>query len=382
VLDAGDRAACAVPGKLACLSCLTQLDSLQIIGVASDSAAGHLTAALAPLTRLARLTLTFDDDYESTEGHDPVFPWQDAVSGLTNLQELCVMSEVDWGCVDMFKGALPAGLSQLTALRRLTVLGMDELDAHDESDQLQLAALPALETVALRLRSVSGIYPGFPDQQQVIMSRLVSLSLALRRNRSCLGFGSEPYEGTYLPTIVAPALTELILDDIMLAPDSEQLSWLPGLPALQRLVLQDLKTGASQLPQGVAACSSLTELVLRRVHVSMQPGVDGLVDVAQCGLRSLPAAGPYVSKLVHLNLANNAFRSVPPCLAAATALETLNLCMQQLQPYHEIRVHVPVLGLHVLDNLARFRWINLEGFKKSAAGIRRLKKTHRNVTVV
>ena len=61
----------------------------------------------------------------------------------------------------------------------------------------------------------------------------------------------EYHEYTHLPTNIAPALTELTLDDIQLAPDSQELSWLPDLPKLRRLLLINVQTDSDQLPQGL-----------------------------------------------------------------------------------------------------------------------------------
>jgi hypothetical protein len=291
------------------------------------------------------------------------------VCGLTGLQQLSVnaVTDVKQSCVTMFKGALPAAMTQLTALRRLEVLGMDDKEARDDDDQLRLADMPALETAALRMRTLIGRFPGLCEQQQVVMSRLVSLSLALRVET----YNDEPYPDTCLPIIIAPAMTELVLDDILLAPCCEQLSWLPGLPQLRRLVLRDIKTAANQLPDGVIQCSRLTELVLRRFQVNY----DGEPDDGyypywpSCKLCSLPGAGPYLSQLVHLSLAMNGFSAVPPSLAAASALEILDLNKQSLRAWSCDQHEPPVQGLHVLDTLPRLRCVNLVGFKKSGAGI-------------
>jgi len=220
VLDLDGRAAAAVPAKFASLGRLTQLDSLRLQDIAIDVKADHLIAALSPLTRLTQLCLRFDCDYWDTiEGH-AAFPWEEAVCVLTGLQELHFSTIIDepHSRVHMFKGALPAAISRLTALRRLVVLGMDEWDARDDSDQLLLPALPALETAALRVHTLCGQVPTLCSQQPVIVSRLVSLSLALRVEVDA----DEPYVDTHIPTIIAPALTELILDDIKLALDSDR----------------------------------------------------------------------------------------------------------------------------------------------------------------
>jgi len=379
VLDLHGRAAYFVPIKFAELGRLTQLDSLQLSGVAIDVKSRHLAAALQPLTRLKQLGLRFDyDHWDRAEGHT-AFPWEEAVCGLTNLQELRICSESadDYCAFTMFKGSLPAAITLLTALRHFEVNGMAEWDARDGSDQLQLAALPALERATLRMYTLCGQYPGLCSQE-VVLSRLVSLSLGLRVNIEM----EESYADTQLPTIVAPALTELVLDDIKLAPDSEQLSWLPRMPSLRRLVLKDVKTASSQLPQGIMACSGLTELVLKRILISFTDEPDRFVHRPDCCLRSLPAAGPYLSRLIRLSLVKNAFDAVPLCLAAATALEQLDLAKQEPWDKYVANHMTPVQGLHVLDNLTRLRQVNLIGFRKGAAGLRRFRAAHPSVAVI
>jgi len=136
--------------------------------------------------------------------------------------------------------------------------------------------------------------------------------------------GGDSYEDTHLPIITAPALTELVLNDIKLAPDSANLSWLSGLPKLRRLVLTDLKTASSEMPCGITACSGLTELVLQRVRVCClpdgrgsaynQPGGHNSLRIRRWPGRPLDELpdGPYVSSLVRLSLACNGFSAVPP----------------------------------------------------------------------
>ena len=75
------------------------------------------------------------------------------------------------------------------------------------------------------------------------------------------------YKDMQLPSIIAPALRELTLSDMWLAPVSGQLSWLAGLPKLRRLVLEGINTTSSQPPHAFTACRSLTELVLEGVGV-------------------------------------------------------------------------------------------------------------------
>ena len=348
-----------------------------------------MVAALSPLTRLTRLVLAFDRDRGDMAEGVTAFPWDAAICGLTNLQELSMDSliERNLSCNDMYAGALPARLRQLTALRCLTVLGMKEHHPRNDSSQLRLAALPALESVALRLSTLSGQIPGLCQQQHVTVSRLVSLNLALRIDF----YNGDFYEDQCLPAMSAPALTELILDDIKLAPDSEQLSWLPDLPKLRRLGLKDVKTASDQLPRGMIACSGLTGLVLKRCLVNFTNTDVPPLDRPECRLCSLPAEGPYLSKLVRLNLSKNAFREVPPTLASATALEVLNMAMQQLWNKYD-DCYIPggklsvrlwhVQGLHVLDNLMRLRCVNLLGFEKSGAGMRLFRKAHPTVSVV
>jgi len=378
VLELTGRATYAALPAVAALSSLTQLDSLQICGIDLKLEDERLGAALRPLTRLTQLALSLNYDRQrmarmydypdETECFDP-FPWEAAICGLTKLQELRVCSETDskYRFSRGFAGALPAALSQLASLRHLEVLGMDEEDERDDDDQLLLAALPALEAAALRLRTVSGEYPGLGRQQQVVLSRVVSLRLALRDGD---GNGQE----TYLPDITAPALTELVLDDIWLAQEIDQLSWLPDLPPLRRLVLKDLKTDSSQLPQGIMACSGLTELVLKRILLKY--------DEDRQRLCSLSAAGPYLSRLVRLNLAGNAFGKVPPCLAAATALQHLKFASQRLVLLPQDHQFPRMKGLDVLVNCTNLRSVNLADFRKGGSGVRRIRAAHPDMRVV
>ena len=385
--------------ELVALSSLTQLDSLQLHGLAiwpcTQAEGEQLRAVLLPLTQLMRLELRFEperdeeedsDDYDylnerdnhwDNMEHSPAFPWQRAVCVLSKLQELHVSLDAEtteWHRA-MFKGDLLPALSQLTALRRLSVLGMELWDLGEESDQLQLTALPALEMVALRLHTFHDSYPGLCHHQPVVLSRLVSLSLAL-----CYEF--EPDNVTHLPALIGPALTEFVLDDMMLAADAEQLSWLPNLPVLRRLVLKDVKTAGSELPRGIVLCSSLTELVLERIKVgdSYDPECDSRS--TGCLLSSLPGVVPYLIKLRRLSVSGNAFTGVPSWLAGATALEQLDLADQQLPAGGDIddkqapRVH----GLHVLGSLPRLLRVDLSGFNKYST--RRFQAAHPSVNVV
>ncbi len=180
-----------MPRAFAALSCLTQLDSLQLHSIANHSVRGkHLTAALSSLTRLTRLSLRFEDqpwspydDPDAVEDDSTriVLPWTHAVCGLTNLQQLCVTAAAadDWYRAAMFRGVLPAALSQLTALRHFTVLGMDA-GPSDLGIPRPLEALPALEVAVLRLKQRSDTDPSLGNQQHIVLSRLVSLSLALQ----------------------------------------------------------------------------------------------------------------------------------------------------------------------------------------------------------
>ena len=284
-----------------------------------------------------------------------MFPWA-AVCRLTYLQQLRITADFDHdlNCGAIVRGTPPAALSRLTALQELTVLGMDTWQMRRDSDEPLLPALPALGVAALQLHTLSDEYPGLGRRHQVVLSRIVSLSLVLRYNAKACGL----YEDTQLPAIFAPALTELTLADMSLAPGNGELSWLSGLPSLRRLVLKDLETPSSEIPQGLVASSGLTALVLE--GVSLPPSNDDDWDDWPCFLRGLPAAGPYLSKLVHLSLRKNGFSTVPPCLAAATALELLDLGKQKSSEYDEDCTE-PMLGLQVLEGLTRLRSVNLEG---------------------
>ena len=215
--------------------------------------------------------------------------------------------------------------------------------------------------------------------QQVILSRVVSLSLALRYDDDVT------YDDTHLPALVAPALTELVLDDIKLAPDSEQLSWLPDLPKLRRLVLTDVSTTSSQLPQGVLACSRLTELVLDRPLVGGSNQMhDDNNPQARSRLCSFPAAGAHLSQLVRLSMSGNALKAVPLCLTAATALEALDMGKQRLGE-HDHAQHgsgEPVQGLQVLNSLPRLRFVTVTGFRTLAAHYRQFRAAHPELTIV
>ena len=142
-------------------------------------------------------------------------------------------------------------------------------------------------------------------------------------------------------------------------------------------MLKYLELPTRGLPQGVTACSSLTELVLEGIRVSSvdQPESDESdMYNGPYPLSELPAAGPFVNKLVRLSLFNNAFSTVPPILAAATALEHLDLARQQLTLYGDERP--PRLqGLAVLDKLPRLHGMRLTGFRcqmlASASSVRR-----------
>ncbi len=377
----------AVPARLSSLGQLTQLRALQLTDVAVDVEEQHYIAGLSPLTRLTRLGVRFADNHVRSDAipyvRDRVmqlpFPWGETVGGLIHLQELRMTTGTDnHSCRDMFEGKLPAALSQLTALRHLEVLGMSEAwTSRGVFSHLQLAALPALETAALRLRQCeTGQFESLRQGQPAELSRLVSLSLSLR-----IDFNQyEEYRDTHLPTIIAPALTELILDTIKLAPDSEQLGWLPDLPKLRRLVCANLQLASDQLPQGIAACSGLTELALRRVGdarpTRSQPDDGDYIDPedydsdsprpAERLLRTLPE-GPYLSNLVCLSLSGNAFDAVPQALATATALELLDLAHQNVPVAAEDSggdALASVQGLHVLAVLPRLRRVILEGFEQ------------------
>ena len=378
VLGAHGEASDAVPRRLGELGCLTQLRALQLINVAVDVDGQHFVAGLSPLTRLTRLRVRFADNHVLSDvvpyvrdGVIPrAFPWGDAIGGLVHLQDLRMIASTDnRSCRDMFTGSLPAALSRLTALRRIKVLGMSEWESRDDFSHLQLAALPALEMAALRLRQrESGHFESLRRGQAAELSRLVSLSLTLRADDVN---EYEKYRDTHLPTIIAPAVTELVLDTMKLAPDSEQLSWLPDLPKLRRLVLANVQIASDQLPQGIAACSGLTELALRRVG-DICPSIyeDEYIDSDSDNPRDdfflwdLPD-GPYIGNLVRLSLSGNAFDTVPPALATAAALELLDLAHQDVPvAARDFRrdARARVQGLLVLDGLPRLRRVILTGF--------------------
>ena len=355
VIDMDGQAAFAMPAGFAELGRLTQMDSLQLHYIAVDAPREQLSAALTPLTGLTRLHLGFDDDPFLLAEDMLAFSWEATACGLTGLQELHVTSRASRS-YKMLKGVLSGALLKLANLRRLEVLGMQEGDDTDRNDELQLAALSALETVSLQLHTQRGHYPGLGPVQQVLLSRIVSLSLALRHD------DNEAYDDTHLPAIIALALTELVLDDIKLAPDSEQLSWLPDLPKLRRLVLTDVSTGSSQLPQGVLACTGLTELVLDRFLISCSKQVH-YSNKPEVRLRSFPADVAHLSQLVRISLSGNALSAVPPCLAAATALEVLDMGNNRLGHYTEESHGQQMQGLDVLDSLTRLRYVNFVGFE-------------------
>jgi len=191
VLGVHGRAGNAVPDRLSSLGRLTQLRALQLIDVAVDVEQQLLNAGLSSLTRLTRLGVQFATN---SVQHDSVpyvrdgatqipFPWGAAVGGLIHLQELrmTTANTANHSCRDMFYGKLPATLSRLTALRHLELLGMWEWESRDDFSHLQLAALPALETAALRLRQCkTGQFESLRRGQRADLSRLASLSLSLR----------------------------------------------------------------------------------------------------------------------------------------------------------------------------------------------------------
>ena len=257
VLNLDGRAGRAVPAKLVSLSCLTQLDSLRLGGIGHRAEGEHLSAALRPLTRLTRLSLRFvvfddtsdDVDWDNEERRCAI-PWASAVCRLTALQQLCITTDFDpdlnW--CGIIRGDLPAALSRLTALRGFIVLGMDTHQLYRGSEQ---PLLPALETAALQLHTHLDAFPGLGRQQQTALSRVVSLSLALRYN-VCTGL----YDSTQLPVLVAPSLTELTPAGMSLPQRwqklecSSKLSWLADLPSLRRLELKDLETVCKGHPSG------------------------------------------------------------------------------------------------------------------------------------
>ena len=370
-------AAVAVPPRLGELSSLTQLDRLQLLRVAVDMEAELLSAALSPLTQLTLLRLRFDTGHWDPAGQRTAFPWED-LSVLTNLRVLHITSALEYSgrSEDMFQGSLPAALSQLKHLSYLEVRGMKELAALDDSNQLQLAALPNLTLADLELQTEAGKYPTLTDER-VMLSRIVSLRLDRRVNVS----RHEPYADMLLPAIFAPALESLELDDIKLAPGSEELSWLPYLPKLRRLVLTDVKTASSQIPLGIVSCSGLTELTLKRYLVSFTNTHVDPRNRPECRLRGLPAAGPYVSKLVRFSLRGNALSVVPPALAGATALELLDISGQRRSGENDQLVGA-VRGLSVLNNMVRLHLVDLTGFSTGADSIRRFQAANPSVRVI
>ena len=392
MLELSGRAGHAVPAKLGRLGLLTQLDSLQLDGISNRAKGEHLSAALRPLTRLTRLSLRFinddvlDDAADEEFGNEDrrtVVRWAGAVCRLTNLRQRCMAADIDPDYVygATVRGALPAALSRLTALRQLTVLGMDTCQLHRDSDQPLLPALPALESAALQLHTLSNVFPGLGRQDQVVLSRVVSLSLALRYMTASSGL----YDSTELPLIAAPALTELTLGGMWLPPrwqalECSKLGWLADLPSLRRLVVKDLQTDVREIPQGITACSGLTELALENVVVGPSDESDSEDLDYPYLLRKLPASDPYLSKLVRLSLRQNAFSAVPSSLTAATALEVLDLGKQKLIDYEEDPGE-PVRGLDVLDGLTRLRCVNLEGFDENGVDLHRFHMAHPAVHV-
>ena len=388
VLDMHGRAARAVPASLPRMRCLTQLDSLQLGGIGSNTEGDHISVALRPLTRLTRLSLHFiyddtsDDPEEEEDDEDgrTVFPWA-AVCKLTSLQQLCITAAIDpdLDCGGILRGALPPAVSKLTALRSCIVLGMDTCEVHNGREEPVLPALPALENLALQLHTWSYVFPGLGRQQQAVLSRIVSLRLELRFNAESGGL----YDSTVLPVIVAPALTELTLAGMWLALDSGELSWLANLPKLRRLALTDVETPSSELSKGVTACNGLTELVLEGVRV-LRPRDDSDSDdeAWPCLLRHLLASGPYLSKLVRLGLPRNIFSSVPPSLAAATSLELLDMANQRIEAVDEGQHGAPLFALHVPDKLPRLRGVNLRGFEASEQAVRSFQAAHPGVSVM
>lgn len=149
-------------------------------------------------------------------------------------------------------------------------------------------------------------------------------------------------------------------------------------------MLADVKTASKELPEGVIRCSRLTELVLRRFQISyrQQPADVDPGYHSECKLRSLPNAGPFLSQLVCLSLVDNGFTAVPPCLAAATVLESLDIGDQFLQYFCCEQHAVPVQGLHVLDHLHKLRCVRLVGFRKCGAGLRRFRAVRPDVELV
>jgi len=144
-------------------------------------------------------------------------------------------------------------------------------------------------------------------------------------------------------------------------------------------VLKDLDTGSRELPEGIMACTGLTELVLDSVKVTISlPGSNppGMED--QREVSNLPVAGPYLSKLVSLGLPRNGFSKVPPSLAAATALELLDFGDQILY----VDEYTGILdGMSVLDGLPRLRGMNLTGFEASDARFDKFRAAHPHISL-
>ena len=115
----------------------------------------------------------------------------------------------------------------------------------------------------------------------------------------------------------------------------------------------------------------------------------------ECRLRSLPAAAPWLNKLVRLSLSGtalkagfsertaevNAFSAVPPVLLT-TALEVLDMSKQKLRDSYVEQHTAAVQGLRMLDDLTRLHCVNLKGFKQDGAGICGFRAAHPNVRVI
>lgn len=388
VLGLHGKAGTAVPDRLSVLGRLSQLRALQLTEVSIDAPCENFTAALAPLTGLTRLDLQFAEPRMRKAAAIP-FPWEHAISGLIHLRELRAVSDGDspYRCSGMFRGSLPAALSRLTALRHLELLGMAEAVSHADFNHLQLSALPALETAALQLlMGQSGRFESLRCGQLAELSRLVSLSL-------CMRVDLDPHfcEDTHLPTIIAPSLTELTLSDIKLASDSQQLSWLPDLPKLRRLVLVDVQQGSDQLPQGIIACSGLTELVLQQLRMNCGFGRNVCygnskhVHVPQKDRLCKLPKGPFLGQLRRLSLSDNGFATVPRVLVSAKMLEFLDLSYQHLPlPKSYSSEDYPwkrVKGLHVLKKLTGLRYLKLREFKKDDDAVRDFQEARPDVTL-
>ena len=106
----------------------------------------------------------------------------------------------------------------------------------------------------------------------------------------------------------------------------------------------------------------MTELQLKGMLVSFRNNDDHFGDWPEYRLRTLPT-GPYLSQLVRLNLTCNGFDVVPPAVAAATALQHLDLGEQVLLNTSSAKAKDmpfaweagPVQGLHVLNSLTRLQ---------------------------